>query len=121
MRAAQRRRALDQLQAVGQEHADERARRMLRQRLDRDAVDTNVLRLPGLESDTQLVQPARTLDLDLNPSSLPAEAHDLALVARATRPPGAAEVQRLEEVGLARAVAPMDHGDAGAEGHVRAC
>ena len=85
-----------------------------------DAVDADPLRLARLEADAQLVRAVATLDLDLNPSRRLAEAHDLALVARAARAAGAAEVQRLEEVRLAGAVAAVDDGQPGAEGDVRA-
>src|SRR4051794_40889373 len=93
---------------------------MLPQALHRHAVDADPLRLAGLEADAQRVPAVATLDLDLNPSCALAEAHDLALVASTARAPGATEVQRLEEVGLAGPVAPVDDREPGAEGDVRA-
>ena len=49
-----------------------------------------------------------------------AEAHQLALVARPRRAGGAAEVERLQQVGLARPVGPVDDGQALAERRLRA-
>ena len=57
MGPAQRRRALDQLEPVGQEHADKRTLGDVEQPLDGGAVDPHPLRLAGLEPDRQLVRP----------------------------------------------------------------
>src|SRR6185436_4015921 len=71
-------------------------------------------------TDAQRMASVATLDLDLTPSCRLSETHDLAFVVRATRAPGTAEVQRLQQVRLARAVAPVDDRQPGAEGDVRA-
>jgi hypothetical protein len=120
VRATQRWRALDELEAVGQEHTDQRARRVLAQRVGRHAVHPDALGLPRLKADAQVMHAVATLDLDLNASCALVEANDLALVARAARPPRAAEVERLQQVRLAGAVAPVDDRQAGAERDVRA-
>ncbi len=86
-----------------------------------DAVGLQPLRLPGAEADRERVRAAvgvAQVDLDARRAGL--EAHDLALVRRPARTAGAAEVQRLEEVRLAGAVAPVHDGQAGAELDVRA-
>jgi hypothetical protein len=57
VRAAQRRRAEHQLEAVGQEDRHERARRRVGQPLDRRAVDLQALRLARLEPDVTACAP----------------------------------------------------------------
>ena len=59
VRAAQRRRALDELEPVRQEHADERARRVVHKPFHRRAVDLEALVLPRLEAHGELVRRRR--------------------------------------------------------------
>ena len=108
VRAAQRGRALHELEAVGQEDAHKRAHRRVEQALDRRAVDLQALGLPRREADAQLVLAVAVAPADLHARGARVEAHDLALVRRPARAPGAAEVQGLEEVRLARAVRAVD-------------
>jgi hypothetical protein len=110
VRAAQRRRALDELEPVREEDADQRAVRGVEQALGRRAVDLEALGLAGLEADAQLVLAVAVVPMDLHAhhaSGPGVEAHQLALVRRPARAPGAPEVQRLQEVRLARAVGPV--------------
>jgi hypothetical protein len=66
------------------------------------------------------VRPALLVaQVDLDARRRGVEAHDLALVRRPARVAGAAEVQALDEVRLARPVAAVDHGQAGAQLDVR--
>ena len=121
VRAAQRRRALDELQAVGHEDADERAHLDVDEALDEDAVGLQALRLARAEADRQLVRAALAVaQVDLDACGGGVEADDLALVGGAARAAGAAEVQRLEQVRLAGAVAPVHHRQARPEVDVRA-
>ncbi len=115
--AANARWALEQLQALGHEDAQQRSLRKLDQALDGRAVTAHALdraRVLGQRAvaDGQLVLALAVADTHADPRSGLAEAHQLALVARPRRAPGAAEVDRLEQVGLARAVGPVHDGQA---------
>src|SRR6185312_9748191 len=81
------------------------------QPLDRRTVDLQALRLARREPDAQLVLAIAVAAADLDPRRRGVEAHDLALRRGAARAPRAAEVQRLEEVRLARPVRPVDDGE----------
>ena len=74
---------------------------------------------PGLKPTRHLVAPERVLAHELEPRQLGAEAHDLALVRRPARAPGAGEVERLEQVRLAGAVAARDDREPRPQPHVR--
>ena len=81
-----------------------------------DAVGLQALRVAGREADRQRVRAALGVaQVDLDARRRRVEAHDLALVGGPARAPGAAEVQRLEEVRLAGAVAAVDDRQARAE------
>jgi hypothetical protein len=120
MGTPQRRRALDEFEAVGQEHADERTHGRVQETLHGRAVDLEPLRLAGREADAELVRAVAVAAADLDPRRGGVEAHDLALRRRAARAPGAAEVQALEQVGLARPVRPVHDGEPLAQRDVRA-
>src|SRR6185436_19827013 len=61
------------------------------------------------EPDAERMTAVRVLGLELEPRQPRAEAHDLALVRGPARARGAGEVQRLEQVRLAGAIATRDH------------
>ena len=86
--------------------------------LHRRAVDPAVLRLARLEPDLEPVRAVVILEVERDPRHALPEAHELALVGGPARMAGAAEVERLEQVALAGAVRPADHGEALAEGHL---
>ena len=109
VRAAQRRRAGHELEPVGQEDGDERPARDVGEPLDRRAVHAQPLRLARLEADAQLVPLAGVLAAELQPRQRRAEAHALALVRGPARAARAGEVDRLQQVRLAGAVAAGDH------------
>src|SRR5215212_7108649 len=120
MSPANRRRALDELEAVGQEDPDERASGGIKQPLDRHAVDAQLLAGAGLEADADDVRVALLVArVNLHPHERGAEPHHLAIVGGAARPPDAAEVEALEEVRLAGAVAPRHHRETRAERDLR--
>ena len=114
MRAAQRRRALDELEPIREEDADQGPVRCIEQALGRCPVDLEPLGLPRLEADAELVLAVAIAPVDLDTHRAPGarvEAQQLALVGGPARAPGAAEVQRLEEVRLAGAVGPVHDGE----------
>src|SRR5439155_12232510 len=119
MRAAQRRRALHQVETVGREHAEQGALLALQRALERGAVAGNHLLgapLPvNLQADAQLMPFALILDPHHDARRAGAEAHQLAIVARARGARCAGEVDRLQEVGLPRAVGPVHDRQARAE------
>ncbi len=116
MRATNARGTLEQLQAVGHEHAQQRAVLDIEQPLDGRAVGAHALGLPRLEADAQLVLLRAVAEPHAHPSGVLPEAHQLALVARARRAPGAAEVDRLEQVRLTGAVRSVHDGQPVAQG-----
>ena len=71
------------------------------------AVDAHPLGLARLEADRQRVPAVRVVAVDLHARRARAEAHNLALVARPAGSAGATEVQGLEQVRLAGAVAAV--------------
>jgi hypothetical protein len=107
---AQRRGTEHELEPVRQEHRDQRPRGGVGQPLHGRAVDAQPLRLAGLEADADLVAATVVLRLEHQPRERRAEADDLALVGGAAGAARAGEVDPLEQVGLAGAVAPGDDG-----------
>jgi hypothetical protein len=79
VRAAQRRRALHELESIRQEDADERPDRRIDQPLDRSAVDLEALCLPRREPDAQLMVAIAIAPADLDARGAGIEADDLAL------------------------------------------
>ncbi len=110
VRSAGGRRALHQLQALRQEHRQQRPRGRRRQAVHRRAVDAQRLLHPRLHADLDQVRAVVALRRDGDARHLLLAPDQLAVVGGARRSTGAAEVQRLEEVGLAGAVRPGDHG-----------
>ena len=117
--APQRRGAEHEIEPVGEEDGDERTSARVGQLVDGGAVDLQPLRLARLETDGDPVRVAVTLGVELQPRDAGAEAHDLALVAGPARAAGAGEVDRLEQVRLARPVGARDHGQPRAQPHLR--
>jgi hypothetical protein len=117
---AQRRGAEDELEPVGQEDGDERAGARADQRLDRGTVRPQALGLAGLEADRHLVAAEPVLAEELGAGELGTEADDLTLVRGPARARRAGEVDRLQQVRLAGAVAAGDDGQARAQPDVRA-
>src|SRR5271156_2133290 len=124
MRATRRRWALEELEAIGQEDADEWPDLDVEQSLHLGAVGAHPLhrlerwpaplrrgqtpaRLGRGKAHAQLVRARGVREADDDAGGVGAEAHELALVAGARRAPGAAVVERLEQVRLARAVGPV--------------
>ena len=123
--AAQRGRAFDQLQAIGQEHAHERPEGDVQDALHAGAVGAHALRRLGraggrAEADGELVGLVFVEQLDRDARGVGSEAHQLALVAGSGRAAGAAVVDGLEQVALARSVGPVDDAQGAAEGGLRA-
>ena len=121
VRAAQRRRPLDELEAVGQEHADRAAATATSMRSTRDAVGLHALRLAGRRSrrSARAPRPRRRAGRPRRGRRAASKrTTSRSLDVRHERP-GAAEVQRLEEVRLAGAVAAVHDGEAVAERDVR--
>ena len=117
MRAAGGGRALHELQSIGQEHAHEWPDLNIQQALDRRAVDAHALdrlRTVGQhpEAHAQLVCVGAVEQAHDDARGLRPETHELAVVACARGSRGAAVVQRLEEVRLARAVGAVNDGQA---------
>jgi hypothetical protein len=108
VRAAQRRRALDEVEPVGQEHRRERPRR-IDAALERGSVNAHALLLPRCESDLEHVRAVRRLDAQLDARELRPDPHQLALVRGAARARGEPHVERLEQVGLPGAVRAGHH------------
>ena len=109
MRAAHGGGALEQLEPIGHEDAQQRPGLDVEQALDGRAVGAHALGLARFEADAQLVRAGAVGELHDDARGLRAEAHQLALVAGPRRAPGAAEVERLEQVRLARAVRSVHH------------
>ncbi len=105
-------RTLEQLQAIGHEHAQQRTLLDVEQALDGRPVGAHALGLPRLEPNAQLVGVLAIAQLHAHARGTLPEAHQLALVAGARRASGAAEVQRLQQVGLAGAVRSVHDGQA---------
>jgi hypothetical protein len=120
VRAAHLGRPFDELEPVGEEHADQRAGGHVEHPLDRRAVGPQPLGLPRRVAHLEHMGAVVVLRVHRGPRRRRAEADDLALVGRPARPAGAAEVQALEQVGLARAVATRDHGQPRAQRHLEA-
>ena len=115
VRAAQRGRALHELEPVGEKTLTSGRSATSTQALDGRAVVAHALwaRPADAEADSELVRRRRRRDRLSGPAQRArAEAHQLAVVAGAQRAAGAAEVEGLEQVGLAGAVRPVDHGQA---------
>ncbi len=85
------------------------------------AVQTCALRLASAERKLRLKGSASTLTADPHAGSLGTEAHQLGVVARPWREPLRADVERLEQVRLARAVRACNEDDAGLEPELEAC
>ena len=68
---------------------------------------------PGSKPTSSRCSPSSTREVERHPRDRRAAANQLALVGGARRARGAAEVDRLEEIGLAGPVGPADHGQAG--------
>ena len=115
MGAANGGRALEQLEPIGQEDAQQRPGLDVEQALDRRPVGAHALGLARLKSDAQLVRAGIVGESHDDAGRLRAEAHQLALVAGPRRTAGATKVERLEQVRLAHAVRPMDHRETLAE------
>src|SRR5580700_8451491 len=94
-------RTLEQLQALGHEHAQQRTLLDVEQALDGRAVGAHALGLPRLEPDAQLVPVGAVVEAYRNARRGLPEAHQLTLVARTRRAARATEVERLQQVGLA--------------------
>src|SRR5688500_7831927 len=110
------RRALHQLEPLREEHADERARLDGRQAVDRAVVHAQVLRLAGLEADLDAVLAVVPCKVEHHAGdAIAATTHELAFVRRPRRAPGAAEVDGLQQVRLARTVSARDDGQAGGQ------
>src|SRR5204862_7992091 len=124
VRAAEGRRALDELEAIREEDADQRAVRGVEQPLGRRAVDLEALDLPWLETDAELVLAIAVAPMDLHAHDaggravILREAQQLALVGRPARASRAAEVQRLEQVRLARAIGTVNDREPLAQRHL---
>ena len=120
MRAADRRRALEQLEPVGLEDAQQRSEADVEQALDRCSVGGQALdRASSVRArpvaDAQLVLLGAFTAAHDDACRRRVEADELTLVSRPWRAAGAAEVDSLEQVRLARAVRPVDDRQAGAE------
>jgi hypothetical protein len=111
-------RALDELQAIGHEDAEERALGDVEQALHRSPVHRHALWLTRLKADRELVRAVAGEQADYDPGRGCPEAHHLAFVGGAARPTRAPEVQSLEEVRLAGSVGSPDDGDPLADGNL---
>ena len=120
VRAAVGGRPLDELEPVGLKDAYEWPDGHVEQALDGRTVGRHAL-LRALAvgacavADRELVRFCAVEQMNGHARGRSAEAHQLALVARARRARGAAEVEGLEEVRLAGAVGAVNDGQAGAE------
>ena len=113
MSTAQSRGALEQLQTVGDEDTKQRASLDIKHPLYDGAVGTHALdgalsAIVDTVSNRELVALVAVADSYSDAHSLLTEAHKLALVSCTQRVPGAAEVERLQEIGLTGAVGAVD-------------
>ena len=120
MGASDARRALEQLEAVGHEDAEQRAVLDVEQSLDRRAVGAQALGWPGWKPTLSSCGRPSSSSSTRHAGGVGVEAHELALVARPRRASGAAEVDRLEQVRLAGAVGAVDDGQTLTEGDLGA-
>ena len=126
VRAPQRRSALHELQAVRQEDAHKRTAGDVEQPLH-SARRRPYMRFgsPGVKPTLSSCRPSGASVVTSTRTTRLTEAHQLAFVRRARgSAPGVAEVERVEQVRLAGAVAALDEGHAGAEldvGGPRSC
>ncbi len=125
MGASNARGALQQLQAVGLEDAEERAEWDVHETLDGGAVGGHALGPPrairlAAVGDGELVLAALLVTADDHAGGLGVEADQVTVVAGARRAAGAAKVEALQQVRLAGAVRPVDDGQAGPEARFRA-
>jgi hypothetical protein len=121
MRPPRGRGALHELEPLRKEHAHEGTQRDRRQAVDRIPVHTQVLGLAGLKADLDAVLPVVVSEVEHHPRhALTAAANQLPLVGGARRARRAAEVERLEEIRLARTIRARDDGEPLRELHLRA-
>ena len=114
---AQRGRTFDELEPVGQEHADQGSRLNVEHALHGGTVGAHPLGFSGRVADGQLMGTVLGHGVDHHTRSPLAKPHDLTLVGGATGAAGAAEVQSFDQICLPGAVGAGDHGQALAELH----
>src|SRR5215208_4718688 len=112
-------RALHELEPLRQKHAGQRTRRSRRAALERRAVDLHALLITRREPDLEGVRAVGTAHLGLDARDRRARAHHLALVRGPAGARREAEVQPLEQVGLAGTVRAADDVEPGSEFDLR--
>src|SRR3954447_12446330 len=101
MRTPERRSTAHELEALRQEHDCQWPWHIGAEAIDRRPVDTEVLRLAGLEANLEQVCSVLTRDLGLRARELRTQPDELALVRRPAGARGEREVDGLEQVRLA--------------------